>query len=174
MSEAEPRSSATNLLPDESLVVPTLHKHWIILVWPFVVPAVATVVIAILVELFAPNPLDTQTRALLSLAVMVTAVLFALGAWLVRLTSSLTLTNQRVIQKEGVIRRSSNVIPVDRIQDISIKQTLTGRLLNYGDIEIDTAGVVANEVFTYLPDPETLRDRLFVVSGQRRRPASDV
>ena len=105
---------------------------------------------------------------------MVTALLFALGAWLVRLTSSLTLTNQRVIQQEGVIRRSSNVIPVDRIQDISIKQTLTGRLLNYGDIEIDTAGVVANEVFTYLPDPETLRDRLFVVSGQRRRPASDV
>ena len=96
-------------------MVPTLHKHWIILVWPFVVPAVAAVVIAILIELFAPNPLDAKTRALFSLAVVGTAAVFALGAWLVRLTSSLTLTNQRVIQREGVLRRNSNVIPVDRI-----------------------------------------------------------
>src|SRR5437879_11115877 len=141
-------------------MVPTLHKHWIILVWPFVVPAVAAVVIAIVIELLAPNPLDARTRALFSLAVVGTAAVFALGAWLVRLTSSLTLTNQRVIQREGVIRRSSNVIPVNRIQDISVRQSLTGRLLNYGDIEIDTAGVVANEVFTYLPAPEEVRDQL--------------
>jgi len=165
---------ATRLLPDESLVVPTIHKHWVILVWPLLVPAFAAVVIAILVELLATIPLDAKTRALVSLAVVGTAAVSCLGAWLIRLTTSLTLTNQRVIQREGVIRRNSNVIPVDRIQDISIKQTLTGRLLNYGDIEIDTAGVVANEVFTYLPDPEALRDQLFIVAGQRRRPTSDV
>ena len=47
-----------------------------------------------------------------------------------------------------------------------------GRLLSYGDIEIDTAGVIANEVFTYLPTPEAIRDKLFVASLQRRRPGS--
>ena len=163
---------ATRLLPDELLVVPTIHKHWIILVRPLLIPAVAAVVVAVMIELLAASPLDPRTRAIVTLAVVGAAALSALGAWLVRLTSSLTLTNQRVIQREGVVRRNSNVIPVDRIQDISIKQTLTGRLLNYGDIEIDTAGVVANEVFTYLPHPEALRDQLFVVSGQRRRPSS--
>ena len=162
---------ATQLLPDELLVVPTIHKHWIILVRPLLIPAVAAVVVAVLVGL-AASPLDATIRAVVALAVVAAAALSTLAAWLVRLTSSLTLTNQRVIQREGVLRRNSNVIPVDRIQDISIKQTLTGRLLNYGDIEIDTAGVVANEVFTYLPHPEALRDQLFVVSGQRRRPSS--
>ena len=74
------------------------------------------------------------------------------------------------LHKHWIILVKPFVIPVDRIQDISIKQTVTGRLLDYGDIEIDTAGVVANEVFTYVPGPEYLRDQLFVVSSQRRRP----
>jgi uncharacterized membrane protein YdbT with pleckstrin-like domain len=165
---------ARRLLPEEFLVVPPIHKHWIILVRPFLIPALIALVITVLVDVLAVGPIDGTTRAIVTLAILAGAALWAVGAWLVRLTSSLTLTNQRVIQVEGVLRRSSNVIPVDRIQDISIKQSVTGRLLSYGDIEIDTAGVVANEVFTYLPRPESLRDQLFVASRHRRRPSSGV
>jgi uncharacterized membrane protein YdbT with pleckstrin-like domain len=160
------------LLSDEYLVVPTIHKHWIILVKPFVIPAIIALVLALVVNVLAASPFGPGTRAIVTLTLVIGAALWALTAWGVRLSSSLTLTNLRVIQEEGILRRTSNVIPVDRIQDITIKQTVTGRLLGYGDIEIDTAGVVANEVFTYLPDPERLRDQLFVVSSQRRRGSS--
>jgi uncharacterized membrane protein YdbT with pleckstrin-like domain len=163
---------ARQLLPDEFLVVPTIHKHWIIVMKHLAIPAVIVLAIAILVNVVATGPVYTALRTLVMLLLGLVAALWTLVAWLIRLSSSLTLTNQRVIQEEGILRRKSNVIPVDRIQDISINQTVMGRLLGYGDIEIDTAGVVANEVFTYLPQPEELRDQLFVVSAQRRRPSS--
>jgi uncharacterized membrane protein YdbT with pleckstrin-like domain len=162
------------LLPEEELVVPTIHKHWIILVRPFVIPVLIALVIAVVLNTLVAGPIDRTTRGIITFALGAGALLWALGAWLVRLTSTLTLTNQRVIQAEGVLSRFSNVIPIDRIQDISIKQSVIGRLLSYGDIEIDTAGVVANEVFTYVPQPETFRDQLFVTSTQRRRPSSGV
>jgi uncharacterized membrane protein YdbT with pleckstrin-like domain len=156
------------------LVVPPIHKHWVILVRPFAIPVAAALVIAVLINTLGAAPIAATTRGIVTLALGAGAALWALGAWLVRLTSTLTLTNQRVIQAEGVLRRFSNVIPVDRIQDISITQSVFGRLLSYGDIAIDTAGVVANEVFTYVPEPETVRDQLFVASTQRRRPSAGV
>jgi len=152
------------------MVVPPVHKHWIIIAKPLLVPVVIALVIAFLIDVVAASRIDGTVRGTITYLVVGGTVLWAVGAWLVRLTATLTVTNQRVIQEEGVLRRSSNVIPVDRIQDISIKQSVVGRLLSYGDIEIDTAGVIANQVFTYLPEPEQLRDKLFVVSSQRRRP----
>ena len=161
-----------HLLPDESLVVPTIHKHWIILVAPFLIPALLVVAGAIVVNVLAAGTIGAGARTVESMALVGAAAIWLLWAWLYRVSSSLTLTNQRVIQEEGILRRTSNVIPIDRIQDMSIKQSILGRLFDYGDIEIDTAGVVANEVFTYVPGPERLRDQLFVVSAQRRRPPS--
>jgi uncharacterized membrane protein YdbT with pleckstrin-like domain len=150
--------------------MPTLHKHWVILVRPFVIPGLLLVAVAVLLNVLAPAALALEARTIATVALLVAALLCALVAWLVRQSSSLTVTTQRVIEEEGILRRTSNVIPADRIQDISIKQTITGRLLGYGDIEIDTAGA-AKEVFTYLPGPEKLRDQIFIVSEERRRPS---
>jgi uncharacterized membrane protein YdbT with pleckstrin-like domain len=147
---------------------PTIRKHWIILVRPLVIPAAVLVAIAVLVNVLGAGPIDSLTRTVVTLALAVAVVVWALVAWLVRLSSSLTLTNQRVIQEEGILRRTSSVIPVDRIQDISIVQSIGGRLLGYGDIEIDTAGAAAKEVFTYVPRPQEVRDQLFVALAQRR------
>ena len=61
------------------------------------------------------------------------------------------------------------MIPLDRVQDVSTRQNLVGRILGYGDLEVDTAGSIANDVFTYLPSPELLRDQVFVLSEGLRR-----
>jgi membrane protein YdbS with pleckstrin-like domain len=61
------------------------------------------------------------------------------------------------------------VIPLDRVQDVSTRQTPFGQFLDYGSVEIDTAGAIANELFTYASHPEMLRDQVFVLSEQLRR-----
>jgi len=106
---------------------------------------------------------------LLNLLVLV--VLAAVGyiVWLNWQAATLTVTDQRVILELGIVIRTTKVIPLDRVQDVSTRQTPFGQFLDYGSVEIDTAGSIANELFTYAAHPEMLRDQVFVLSEQLRR-----
>src|SRR5262249_33404993 len=79
-----------------------------------------------------------------------------------------TVTDQRVILEQGIFVRTTKVIPLDRVQDVSTTQRLVGRILDYGSVEIDTAGAIPNELFTYAAPPEMLRDPAFLLADQRR------
>jgi uncharacterized membrane protein YdbT with pleckstrin-like domain len=157
------------LIAGENLVLPPLQKHWIVLARGIVLPlAIAG---ALLVVLGVVAERWTMESAGFSAVLVGFAVvgLWAIWVWLVWRAASLTVTDQRVIFEEGLLIRTSKVIPLDRVQDVSTRQNLVGRLLGYGDLEIDTAGSIANDVFTYIPSPELLRDQVFVLSEGLRR-----
>src|SRR6266704_2528638 len=79
-----------------------------------------------------------------------------------------TLTDQRIKIESGVFGRASKIIPIDRIQDCTTKQTLFGRMLGYGRVEVDAAGAQGAEVSDHRPQPGTFRDQVFVQSERRR------
>jgi len=74
-----------------------------------------------------------------------------------------------VILEEGVFTRDSKVIALDRVQDVTTRQSLLGRILRYGIVEIDAAGARGAEMFEYCRSPELLRDQVFMLSEQLRR-----
>lgn len=49
------------------------------------------------------------------------------------------LTNRRMIQQIGVFQKRSMDAPLDKVNNVEHWQTLWGRILGYGDVEIDTA-----------------------------------
>jgi len=49
------------------------------------------------------------------------------------------LTNRRMIQQIGVFNKKSMDAPLDKVNNVEHWQTLWGRILGYGDVEIDTA-----------------------------------
>ena len=49
------------------------------------------------------------------------------------------LTNRRMIQQTGIFHKSSMDAPLDKVNNVEHHQTLWGRILGYGDVEIDTA-----------------------------------
>lgn len=49
------------------------------------------------------------------------------------------LTNRRMIQQVGVFNKRSMDAPLDKVNNVEHWQTLWGRILGYGDVEIDTA-----------------------------------
>jgi uncharacterized membrane protein YdbT with pleckstrin-like domain len=49
------------------------------------------------------------------------------------------LTNRRMIQQTGVFNKRSMDAPLDKVNNVEHWQTLWGRILGYGDVEIDTA-----------------------------------
>jgi uncharacterized membrane protein YdbT with pleckstrin-like domain len=160
---------ASDLLPGENLINKT-HQHWIVLVKGLLIPVVLLAIVAIAdFTIFGPDYYYTpRLRTLLSLGAMGVALLWLIVVWIRWQATAYTLTDQRIKIESGVFSRSSKIIPIDRIQDCTTKQTLIGRILGYGRVEVDAAGPQGAEILDHLPGPGRFRDQVFMQSEQRR------
>ena len=157
----------SELLPGENLILKT-HQHWIVLVKSLVFPVVLLVIVAIVDVVVKSGTGIPHFRTLLTLAAIAVAGLWLIVVWIRWQSTAYTLTDQRIKIESGVFGRSSKIIPIDRIQDCTTKQTLFGRMLGYGRVEVDAAGAQGAEVLAHLPNPGTFRDDVFVQSERRR------
>jgi uncharacterized membrane protein YdbT with pleckstrin-like domain len=67
------------------------------------------------------------------------------------------LTDYRIIRKTGVFTKKVIYVPYDSIQNIRISKNLSERIMDIGDILIDTSGGDAVElVIEDIPDPEKM------------------
>lgn len=158
-----------NLLAGESMVLPPIKKHWIVLVKGTFWPAVVGILVLVAVDGVLLNVDIGDARVVVNVVVLAVVAIVGYFTWLNWQAATLTVTDQRVILELGIIIRTTKVIPLDRVQDVSTRQTPIGQFLDYGSVEIDTAGAIANELFTYAAHPEMLRDQVFVLSEQLRR-----
>lgn len=91
-------------------------------------------------------------------------VLLFLGIALFRLvdrivfyiTSEFGITSKRVLGKTGFIRRRSLDIVLAKVEAIRLSQSILGRILNYGDLEVTGTGGT-EEVLRFIPDPLLFR-----------------
>lgn len=51
----------------------------------------------------------------------------------------LAITNKRIIGKTGVVNTSSLDSPLNKIQNVAVKQPLFGKIFNYADVTVTTA-----------------------------------
>ena len=73
-------------------------------------------------------------------AFVVLVALVLLGGLLYRLTTTYTITNQRLTIRRGVLSRHVQETRVERVQNVNTNQTLVDRLLRVGAVDFDTAG----------------------------------
>ena len=157
---------ADKLMPGETAVM-KLHRHWIVLLRSVVVPVVLVLVAIGVVYLLGARATE-EVKVVIVLAAVAVAGLWLIVGWIRWAAASFMLTDQRVILSYGVFSRSTKVIGLDRVQDVSTHQNLIGRLLAYGRVEIDAAGAQGAEVLDHLPDPDGFRDHVFVQAERRR------
>jgi uncharacterized membrane protein YdbT with pleckstrin-like domain len=158
---------SSELLPGENLIVKT-HQHWIVVVKSLVIPVVLIIVAAVVDVTVKSGTGIPHFRTIVSLAAIAVAGLWLIVVWVRWQSTSYTLTDQRIKIESGVFGRSSKTIPIDRIQDCMTKQTLFGRMVGYGRVEVDAAGAQGAEVLGHLPHPGAFRDQVFVQSERRR------
>jgi len=72
----------------------------------------------------------------------------------------LAITNKRVIGKTGVVNTSSLDAPLNKVQNSSVKQTLFGKIFNYGIVKIDTAA--GSYTYGAVKDVEEFKRKLMV------------
>ncbi len=162
-------AAMSKLLPGENLVVKD-HPHWITLVKSVAAPVVLCVIVLI-ADFSVLNPDNLyipKLRTVLTLGVVALAILWFIVVWIRWRAISYTLTDQRIAIEAGVISRQEKIIPIDRVQDCTTRQSIVGRLIGYGRVEIDAAGAQGAEVLDHLPRPGEFRDQVFVQSEKRR------
>jgi uncharacterized membrane protein YdbT with pleckstrin-like domain len=160
----------SNLLPGENLILKS-HQHWITVIKSVVVPVIVVVLVLIADFTFLSPKSSGYTphlRTFLTLAALALALLWLIVVWIRWQSIAYTLTDQRIKIESGVFSRQEKVIPIDRVQDCMTKQSVIGRLLGYGRVEVDAAGAQGAEVLNHLPNPGTFRDQVFVQSERRR------
>ncbi|MEO6195514.1 MAG: PH domain-containing protein [Thermoanaerobaculia bacterium] len=106
--------------------------------------------------------------ALAALAVAVVAGLIFAWKDFIRRANDYVLTNHRIIQEIGVLSRRSMDSRLDKINNVEHRQTLWGRLLNYGDVEIDTASETGAALFRNISHPLEFKNAILAAAEQYR------
>jgi uncharacterized membrane protein YdbT with pleckstrin-like domain len=137
-----------NTLMDDEEMVHITRLHPIILL----MPAAAT---SLLAGSFAI--VDSFPYAQVVVAILLFASMWRLSDRLIFfLSSEFGVTSKRVLGKTGFIRRTSLDIVLGKVEAIRLSQSILGRVLNYGDIEVTGTGGT-EEVLRFIPDPLTFR-----------------
>ncbi len=157
-----------NLLPGETIVM-SRHPHWLVPVKTLLWPVAILVAVAVLDRMLPASLVARDVKVVATLAALALLGGWAIVTWFRWMATTFTITNQRVILEEGLLSRSSKVIPIDRVQDVSMRQSLVARIFRYGSVEIDAAGSQGREVLDHVPSPEAFRDQVFVESERMRR-----
>lgn len=86
-------------------------------------------------------------RSWLASVLNVPAIL-TLGLWALvrRYGSRYTVTNFRVYSRYGIMRKDEAIVQSADVRDVALSQSITSRLLGYGDVEVSTAGRGGSEV----------------------------
>ena len=130
-----------NLLPGET-VVQRARLHWIVFL-----KAIAVAVIGLGLLVFQP---------IVGGVVIAVGILMAIPPWLERLTSEFGVTSKRVIIKVGLIQRRTLELLIRQVEAISVDQSLTGRIFNFGTITLSGTGGV-RETFHNISNPLEFR-----------------
>jgi uncharacterized membrane protein YdbT with pleckstrin-like domain len=115
--------------------------HWIVYLRGIVF-IVLGVIVAIVLRQVDPSPgNDISIPALVAVAAgLALGALSLIAAWWRRLTTEVTVTDDRVIYKRGFIRRHSFEMNMNKVESVHVNQSVFGRIFDYGDIVIRGTG----------------------------------
>ena len=144
------------LQPGEKVLYST-NAHWM-----FYLPAIGAWIAAFaLVVLSRMTVNDNLTMLCLATAavIAIAALYWTVRAWFHRLTTETDVTNCRVVHKTGFIKRRTFEMALDKVESVDVNQTITGRLLNYGDVTILGVGE-GKETISTIAEPLAFRNAI--------------
>ena len=109
-------------------------------------------------EIDRSNP-DTYNPNYLGSLVILLGVFYSLKFYADRFINEYGITNLRVVAKSGLVSRNIEEMSLKSIESINVKQSILGRILNYGSISITGRGN-ALIVFKDVDSPVEIRKKI--------------
>ena len=122
------------LAPGESVVY-ELRPHWRGLIVP---------IASFLVEVFILTALFLYTdiswlRWGIGIIFVILVVWRSLIPFLRWITTEYVFTDRRIIVRQGLLTKEGRDMPLAKTNNVTFRQSILGRMLNYGDLDIDSA-----------------------------------
>lgn len=142
----------TLLKTNEKIIFKT-YKHWLVLV-----PAA---LIALLISGFSLYfYFSAEKKNIIYLLLVLFAVGFFVYKYFERLYDVWVVTNLRVIDEEGVFSIKAKESPLEKINNTSYQQSFLGRIMKYGNVQIQTAAELGMTNYSFLMYPNKLKDAI--------------
>lgn len=132
-----------NLMNGESIVM-RAQLHAVVYVWPVLLALCALVVMG-----FAALIDERAYPLTVGVVMLVVALIWGV---LIHDNRKYVLTNKRLIEKVGIVRRESHEILLRKCEGVQISQSVLGRILGYGTVTVSTTGEAVND-YRYIKDP---------------------
>lgn len=138
----------TALKKDEKVLLIIRH-HWLQLVMPFFI----WLLIGTLAAIFSPS-------ASIALVIILIVAIYPLIIYFTWVNNIWAVTNLRVIDEGGFFTRYAKESPLDKINNIEYEQSFWGRILGYGNVDIQTAAEMGETNYQMIHHPKLLKDTI--------------
>lgn len=151
-------------LGDGERVLLVGRPSWWLVAWPLLlVLAVLAVGLAVagLAGGLAPG-MATVTVLVIAVPLVLVAIVLGVPGLLRVLTTEIVLTDRRVASKDGWLNIEVTSTPLDKVNNLNVRQSLAGRIFDYGFLEVTTATAEEkdNHSIRFLSHPNRFRDEV--------------
>jgi uncharacterized membrane protein YdbT with pleckstrin-like domain len=147
------------LSPDERVVLHK-HPHWKMLFLPVLVALIAIGGGAFLAAIARDNSWNTVIWIALGVVVLVLVTWLTLVPFLRWKTTHFIVTTDRVMAREGVLKRTGMDIPLSRINSVRFEHSVWDRVLGCGTLIVESASDEPLE-FDDIPKVESVHSLLY-------------
>jgi len=139
-------------------------RHMATLHWIFYLPGLLLLVLALILLIVRPEERSFLYWADVVAMWLCLAIGLALVAstWFKWWTTEIAVTDRRVIYKTGFVWRDTTEMHMDKVESVEVKQSILGRMLDYGDVEIRGVGT-GFEPLRMIAAPLELRNHITAV-----------
>jgi uncharacterized membrane protein YdbT with pleckstrin-like domain len=140
----------TQLKKDEKIILLT-KPHWFTLSLPFLI-LLAGLIIGSIIE-----KTITGSYGLFLILIVICYFIFKI---IQRNMNIWVVTNLRVIDEHGVISNNSKESPLDKINNVTYKQSFWGKIFGFGNVQIQTAAEIGSTTYFAVEKPKELKDTI--------------
>jgi uncharacterized membrane protein YdbT with pleckstrin-like domain len=141
------------LLGENEHILFVARQHWLVLLAKILAAIVLTVALIVLITLIWRIWLPDNFLVLLGYLLLLLPLLSMLRNIMIWTNRQYIITNWRVIQIAGVFNKDVTDSSLEKVNDVKLEQSVWGRLLDYGDIEILTASDLGVNIFHQVGHP---------------------
>jgi len=140
----------------EAVLIHT-RTHWKALLGSIVWLVVGIVGFVLLMVLIPSGNVEDVVRWVGVAALAVLVLWFALSPLVGWLSSSYTITTQRIMSRNGLIRQTGRNIPLRRVSGVSFEKGVLDRMLGCGTLLIESSADSSTVVFNDVPAVENVQ-----------------
>jgi len=104
---------------------------------------------------------DSAPRGIVWLLLLPALILvWAAGVHIARQFTKLTVTGDRLRYESGILSKSTRTMELVKVQDVRVDQSLGQRMLNLGNLSIETAGETSRMTIGNIDRPNEVAERI--------------